>query len=198
MVLFNSLNWERNQVVEIPLPEGCADHQHWQAVDGLGRELPVQWSGHHSQPLSQEGKGGQRDWFGFPLALGERETEGVRATVLVSVSGIPSVGYRVIWLKPIDSRLPTPHLPRPTPPSWMLENDHLRVTLNPETGEIASLIHKATGTETLSAPGNQLQAFKDAGQYWDAWNIAPDYQDHPLKGWQLESMAWLEDGPVGG
>lgn len=195
VVLFNSLNWERNQVVEIPLPEGCADHQHWQAVDGLGRELPVQWSGHHSQPLSQEGKGGQRDWFGFPLALGERETEGVRATVLVSVSGIPSVGYRVIWLKPIDSRLPTPHLPRPTPPSWMLENDHLRVTLNPETGEIASLIHKATGTETLSAPGNQLQAFKDAGQYWDAWNIAPDYQDHPLKGWQLESMAWLEDGP---
>jgi alpha-mannosidase len=68
------------------------------------------------------------------------------------------------------------------------------VTLNPESGEIASLIHKATGTETFSAPGNQLQAFKDAGQYWDAWNIAPDYQDHPLEGWRLVSMQWVEHG----
>ncbi|MFH7243996.1 MAG: alpha-mannosidase [Spirulina sp.] len=174
VLLFNPLNWERDEVVEIPLPKEWANHQHWQTVDSLGRELPTQWSG--SYPL--------RDSVGS-----------VHPTVLVAVSGIPSVGYRVIWLKPMESDLPTPDSRLPTPPSWTLENQHLRATLNPETGEIASLIHKATGTETFRAAGNQLQAFKDAGQYWDAWNIAPDYQDHPLEGWQLVSMAWLEDGP---
>ena len=113
VVLFNPLNWERSEVVEIALPDKWADHQHWQALDSLGQSLATQWSNPHPQPLSQEGEGGRRDWFGFPLALGEKGTEGVRAKVLVSVAGIPSVGYRVLWLKPMDSPRPTPHAPRP-------------------------------------------------------------------------------------
>ncbi|MEB3290579.1 MAG: glycoside hydrolase family 38 C-terminal domain-containing protein [Leptolyngbya sp.] len=177
VVLFNPLNWERDEVVEIPLPEEWAHHHHWQAMDSLGQELPTQWSSPH---------GGLR-------ATGDEGR--AHPTVLVSVFGIPSVGYRMIWLTPMESDLPTPDSRLPTLPNWVMENSHLRVTLNPDTGEIARLLHKATDTETLSAPGNQLQAFKDAGQYWDAWNIAPDYQDHPLEGWRLASMAWLEDGP---
>ncbi|NJN21772.1 MAG: hypothetical protein HC812_12070, partial [Leptolyngbya sp. RL_3_1] len=42
----------------------------------------------------------------------------------------------------------------------------------------------------------QLQVFEDKGQYWDAWNIAPDYQDHPLPAPVLESIEWVEQGPV--
>ncbi|NJL47190.1 MAG: hypothetical protein HC929_06405 [Leptolyngbyaceae cyanobacterium SM2_5_2] len=52
-----------------------------------------------------------------------------------------------------------------------------------------------TGQEILSAPGNQLQAFQDQGQYWDAWNIAPDYQAHPLDDFELQHMEWVERGP---
>lgn len=204
VVLFNPLNWGRDEVVEIEMPEAWADHQHWQALDSEGKSLPTQFSP-HPQPLPQEGAGGRKDWIRLPPAIGKRGTEGGRATgavvggahptVLVAVTGIPCVGYRVIWLKPITADLPTPHVPLPTPPNWVLENPHLRATLDSETGDIASLIHKATGTETFSAPGNQLQAFKDAGQYWDAWNIAPDYQDHPLDGFWLKSMQWVEAGP---
>ncbi|MBD2426930.1 alpha-mannosidase [Phormidium sp. FACHB-1136] len=195
VVLFNPLNWERDEVVEIFLPEAWADSQHWQALDSLGREIPVQWRCPHplSPPLPK-GEGEAKPVFPAPLSsLGEGL--GGRAKVLVTVTGIPSVGYRVIWLKPITADLPTPHAPRPTPPNWVLENDHLRATLDSKTGEIASLIHKATGTETFSAAGNPLQAFKDAGQYWDAWNIAPDYPDHPLDGFCLQSMEWVEAGP---
>jgi alpha-mannosidase len=204
MVLFNPLNWERDEVVEISLPEAWADHQHWQALDSEGKSLPTQFRPHPLSPPLPTGEGEAKPVFPAPLSslgegLGVRATGDVvgstHPTVLVTVTGIPSVGYRVIWLKPIAPNIPTPHSPLPTPQNWILENQHLRATLNPETGEIASLIHKATGTETFSAAGNQLQAFKDAGQYWDAWNIAPDYQDHPLDGFCLKSMEWVEAAP---
>ncbi|MGB6014992.1 MAG: glycoside hydrolase family 38 C-terminal domain-containing protein, partial [Nodosilinea sp.] len=112
-------------------------------------------------------------------------------TLLVYVPEIPSVGYRLIWLLPAE--------PAPldaSPADWMLENEHLRVVVDPATGSIASLVHKLTGTETFHGCGNQLQAFKDQGQYWDAWNIAPDYQDHPLENFRLQRIEWVEHGPV--
>jgi alpha-mannosidase len=48
----------------------------------------------------------------------------------------------------------------------------------------------------LSGAGNQLQAFQDSGQYWDAWNIDPNYAQHPLPPTQLKSIQWLEQGVV--
>jgi len=48
----------------------------------------------------------------------------------------------------------------------------------------------------LSGAGNQLQAFKDSGQYWDAWNIDPSYSQHPLPATNLKSIQWLEQGAV--
>lgn len=112
-------------------------------------------------------------------------------SLLVYVPAIPSVGYRLIWLIPAEAAQPSS-----LPAAWMLENAHLQATLDPATGGITSLIHKATGTETFHGCGNQLQAFKDQGQYWDAWNIAPDYQDHPLNMFVLKSTSWIESGPV--
>ncbi|WOD41642.1 alpha-mannosidase [Nodosilinea sp. E11] len=112
-------------------------------------------------------------------------------SLLVYVPAVPSVGYRLIWLLPTEAAPPTP-----PPAEWILENEHLRVTLDPATGSIASLIHQTTGTETFQGCGNQFQAFQDRGQYWDAWNIAPDYQDHPLAPCQLKNIGWIEYGPV--
>ncbi|MGG6242312.1 alpha-mannosidase, partial [Nodosilinea sp. AN01ver1] len=117
-------------------------------------------------------------------------------SLLVYVSGLPSVGYRLIWLVPAEA----PQIsvsPKTEPPDdWVLENEYLRAKLDLSTGSIASLTHKPTGTETFHDCGNQLQAFNDQGQYWDAWNIAPDYQDHPLKHFQLQRIRWVEYGPV--
>jgi alpha-mannosidase len=78
----------------------------------------------------------------------------------------------------------------------MPEHHHLRSAIDPATRPVASLLHKAAGTETFHSSGNLLQAFKDQGQYWDAWNIAPDYPDHPLENIQLSSIEWIDYGPV--
>jgi alpha-mannosidase len=54
----------------------------------------------------------------------------------------------------------------------VLENAHLRATLTPG-GAIASLVHRATGREALSAPANRLELYEDRPVDWDAWDIDP-------------------------
>jgi alpha-mannosidase len=78
----------------------------------------------------------------------------------------------------------------------VLENESLRVVVDPETGDLSSVYDKFHQKEILSGPGNQLQAFQDSGQYWDAWNIDPNYQQHPLPPTQLQSIQWIETGPL--
>ena len=53
-----------------------------------------------------------------------------------------------------------------------LENAHLRVTLSPD-GSVGRVLHKATGRETLSAPGNRLELYDDRPVAFDAWDIDP-------------------------
>ncbi|MBE9038379.1 glycoside hydrolase family 38 C-terminal domain-containing protein, partial [aff. Roholtiella sp. LEGE 12411] len=82
------------------------------------------------------------------------------------------------------------------PPNWVLENEFLRVIVDPDTGDLSSVFDKTYQREVLSGAGNQLQAFKDSGQYWDAWNIDPNYAQHPLPPTNLISIQWLELGLV--
>jgi alpha-mannosidase len=57
-----------------------------------------------------------------------------------------------------------------------LENAHLKVELG-EDGAIASLVHKATGRETLAGRGNQLWDYpQDKPRNWDAWDVEEDYE----------------------
>ena len=104
---------------------------------------------------------------------------------------IPPVGYRIFWISPT---FPTPQLP--ISPDWILENGFLRVTVNADTGDLSSVFDKTQQREILSGAGNQLQAFQDSGQYWDAWNIDPHYAQHPLPPTKLKSIQWLEQGLV--
>jgi alpha-mannosidase len=53
-----------------------------------------------------------------------------------------------------------------------LENVHLRVTLSAD-GAVESIFHKATGRETLAAPGNRLELYDDDPVAFDAWDIDP-------------------------
>ncbi|MBW4696631.1 MAG: alpha-mannosidase [Aphanocapsa lilacina HA4352-LM1] len=102
-------------------------------------------------------------------------------------AGVPGIGHKVFWLRPADA---------PAPAMAGLENAYLRVEVDPRTGDLASIFDKRTGRETLNGPGNQLQFFKDAGQYWDAWNIDPDYEKHPLEAPTLVALQTVEQGPV--
>ncbi|HBE56833.1 MAG TPA: alpha-mannosidase [Cyanobacteria bacterium UBA11149] len=81
---------------------------------------------------------------------------------------------------------------------WVLENNFLRVRIDEETGNISSIFDKVNEREVLGKEGggNELQAFKDSGQYWDAWNIDPNYETHRLAETELVSIAWLERGKL--
>ena len=58
-----------------------------------------------------------------------------------------------------------------------LENQFLRVTVDPKTGCITSLINKKTNFDAIAAGGcgNRLQAFVDTPKDYDAWNIDADF-----------------------
>ena len=65
-----------------------------------------------------------------------------------------------------------------------------------QTGEIDSIFDKNNHKEILQSSGNQLQFFEDKGQYWDAWNIDPNYAQYPLPNAILKSIEILESGSI--
>ncbi|MDJ0736595.1 MAG: alpha-mannosidase [Nostocaceae cyanobacterium] len=182
IVVFNSLNWVRSQVVAVDLPQ-TPSNQPWHIYNHLGEKL-----------ISQFGIGEQ---------------------VLFLADDIPSVGYRLFWLVSGDEGLPNANniqidstLDKYTKSEKIcqthfeskkltFENEFLRVIIESETGNLASIFDKVNNREVLdSAGGNQLQFFQDSGQDWDAWNIDPNYAQHPLPAPQLKSIECLETGSV--
>jgi alpha-mannosidase len=123
----------------------------WQVCDESGERLPLQ---------SQEGR-----------------------SISFSTAPVPGIGYRCFWLCPGQAQGSSINQfpdENKFPDENILENEFLRVTINPQTGNLASVFDKVQQRQVLSGEGNQLQAFRDAGQYWDAWNIDPHYAEHPL------------------
>ncbi len=193
IVVFNPLNWERSAVVTIQLPPAIPS-QHWIVSDATGTIL-----------LSQ--------------LFNEN-------TLLFRAIGVPSIGYRVFWIYPqpsetlgisldqgeftekrteirqynISSPLDYQTLAKksilPTK-DWILENELLRVIVDGETGNISSMFDQIEEREICGEGGcNQLQVFADSGQYWDAWNIDPNYEQHPLPAPRVTDIFWVETGPI--
>lgn len=112
----------------------------------------------------------------------------------------PAIGYRLFWWVPaVQETIDGFHHPDSASAElgsgYGLENDRLRVTIDPSTGNIAELYDKVQQRQVLSGAGNQLQAFRDSGQYWDAWNIDPGYAQHPLPPARLLNIA-AEPGAI--
>lgn len=162
IIVFNSLAWERTELVAIAI-EPPSTGQQWCVVDAAGHPLLMQHEMQDNQPMLR-----------------------------FQTTAIPGMGYCTYWLTLcLEQTNPTP-----APDEFVLENAHLRVVLNPQTGTIQSLFDKVNQQQVLSAPGNQLQAFHDAGQYWDAWNIDPNYAQHPLPDPTCVQVRWLNRGAV--
>ena len=168
-VLFNSLSWNRNAVVTLRTSESSRSRPsfNWTIQDATtNKVIPSQT---HFTACSKC----------------------TSYNISFQAHNIPAIGYQCFWLCPSDE-----HRKYSTPEQYTLENKHLVATIDPTTGQIASFIDKATQTEIFSSPGNQLQAFKDKGQYWDAWNIDPQYEEHSLPAPKLQSIQWVENGPI--
>jgi alpha-mannosidase len=190
IVIFNALNWKRTEVVSIPtnprlLGEVGDLNATWIVFDADGNLLPSQLSAHD---------------------------------LLFLAVDLPSVGYRLYWLVLDESpnlELPLqPDNPPPAPPrrgvreqrlsisteiegssGFIFKNQFLEVEIDAQTGDIASIWDKTNHRQIL-ANGNQLQAFKDGEQYWDAWNIDPKYAEHILPPSELKSIQWIETGAI--
>jgi alpha-mannosidase len=168
VTVFNPLNWSRSEVV-IVSAEQTQDEKacFWQIRDLEGREIP-------SQPhcWREGGKTYCQIFF--------------QATV-------PAVGYRCFWLTPRSTGNPVPTVPTS---GFTLENDRIRATIDPTTGNLATLFDKVHKRDLLSRPGNELQFFQDKGQYWDAWNIDPKYAQYPLPPAQLAQIFYEDRGAI--
>ena len=113
--------------------------------------------------------------------------------LLFLAEDIPSIGYRLFWLCPTeDNQFEEPENHH----NYVLENECIKITINSTTGDLDSIWDKREKREVLKGKGNQLQAFTDRGQYWDAWNIAPDYEQNPLPSARLKSIEWLDRGEL--
>ena len=160
VIIFNSLNWERSEVVKIKPPHP----QHWLIHDLDGNQLPYQ--------ITRDG--------------------------LLFIPTIPSIGYQIYWLSPGDANgdVDENKCGQESYLEFCLENEYLLVRVKAQTGDLESVFDKIQLREVLQGAGNQLQAFADKGQYWDAWNIDPDYQSKPLPPAKLQSIEWLEKGII--
>jgi len=76
-----------------------------------------------------------------------------------------------------------------------LENGHLRVQLA-EDGSVTSVVHKASGRETLAEPGNRLELYEDRPVEFDAWDIDPFHLETrrdcpPAESWRVVTTSPL-------
>ncbi|MEG5172842.1 alpha-mannosidase [Microcoleus sp. B3-D7] len=196
ILIFNTLNWSRSEVVAVPLPD-AADSA-WQIYDFSRRRLASQ------------------------IVRGDRLES--QSKLLFWANNIPAVGYQVFWLcredaQTVDNASASPEtekkielskltygiaqkntVSQETPfaaAQMVLENEFIRATVDGKTGDLSSIWDKVNNREVLNAAGgNQLQAFQDSGQYWDAWNIDPNYEKHQLPAPILKGISWIAQGEI--
>ncbi|MEG3938408.1 alpha-mannosidase [Microcoleus sp. S36b_A3] len=196
ILIFNPLNWSRSEVVNLPLPDSAG--LAWQIYDLSGQRLVSQVV-KADRPPSQ-------------------------FIMLFCAEDVPAIGYRVFWLCREDSQAvgnagASPATENKTDlskltygiaqknalcqethfaaPEMVLENELILAKIDQETGNLSSIWDKVNHREVLNAAGgNQLQAFQDSGQYWDAWNIDPNYQKHQLPAPILKEIYWIDRGEL--
>ena len=196
IIVFNPLNWKRSELVAVSLPPLDGDTEDWEDSKRVSKAVPI------PNPQSSNAVWEIYDFSGEKIP--SQLTEASKLVFLAK--DVPSVGYRIFWLCRCDrpsvrEAAPQERVSRGIKPSaptlqdnWVLENERLRVVVDPNTGDLSSVFDKLQQREVLNSPGNQLQAFQDRGQYWDAWNIDPNYAQHALPSTQLKSIEWVERG----
>ncbi|HEY3975301.1 MAG TPA: alpha-mannosidase [Candidatus Sulfotelmatobacter sp.] len=178
VLIFNPLSWPRTEVAEIEV-QLPAPMRQVEVVDSTGKPA-------ESQLLSIDG-----------------DTHRARLLLLATV---PSLGYRTYFVRAAPDAPAVHSMLKASADS--LENEFLRVKIDPQTGCMTSLFDKRSGTESLapaetdsggpttSICGNLLQTFVDKPKAWDAWNIDADFEKQH---WDLDKpdeVKLTESGPL--
>ncbi len=110
-------------------------------------------------------------------------------SALCFVAQVPAMGWQRYMLVPTEEELPAPGEPAQ---DALLENQYLKATFDPATGEIASLILKATGEEMLRSSAAIL-AFRDDSDTWSHAKLKFDGQPMDVR---LAGIRCVADGEV--
>jgi alpha-mannosidase len=178
VLLFNSLSWPRTEVSEVEV-QLPAPAQQIAVVDSAGKPAEVQ------------------------LLSIDQETH--RAQLLL-LSTTPAFGYNTYFVRGVTASPASHSLLKATTDS--LENEFIRVKIDPQTGCMTSLFDKRSGTESLapaetdtggpksSTCGNLLQTFVDKPKQWDAWNIDADFEKQHWDLDKADEVKLVESGPL--
>ncbi|HMD86041.1 MAG TPA: glycoside hydrolase family 38 C-terminal domain-containing protein [Terriglobia bacterium] len=157
IVVFNTLGWPRTDVAETDVELAEGGFVDLSLVDSEGKPVPVQ--------LSEESRYGDGGIKHAQLTFVARE--------------VPALGYAVYHVVPqTASRAPKAEMAAPR--LWgtasaaqqdrgSIENEFYRATFNIWTGEMTSLVDKATGWEALRASGNVVAQEQDGGDLWQLY-----------------------------
>ena len=167
IIVFNPNHWTRSQLIGFVIADSPASPLSWrwqlQTLAGQALETEVKF----------------RD-------SGERLACIIRSIV----PDVPALGYACYWAVPVAGKGTS--LPIVEAEDYQFENEFIQVRINAETGNIHRIFDRQAQRDVLQDESNQLLSFKDDGQYWDAWNIDPNYKAHPLPTATLQSIRWIE------
>ncbi len=160
----------------VRLPAGC-----WSLLEGEGGDQPLT-----AVPLQGQPAPGGGQWLQLP------GLEGVGALSLrrdpVASPAADGSGHG----RPLEHPVRVEPVEGPDPDRWCLANGLIAARIGPEGVE---QLFDAAGTSLLAAPLSWCR-WADRGEFWDAWDIAADYRDHPLS-WRWQGAPqWLERGPL--
>ncbi|MFL0769114.1 MAG: alpha-mannosidase [Prochlorococcus sp.] len=157
----------------------------WMGLQPLSRWSPLlrlprgQWSSDQKLLPSQEAPGGSA-WVQLPVQ------RGVTAVPLRVVPGSAGQGIlspavrRAVQVTSLDNG------------QWLIANGLLEIEIGPMG------VHQLRDQHRLDQLASPLQwrRFRDRGEFWDAWDLASDYRQHPLSiDWQGPPQ-FVESGPL--
>ena len=178
IVIFNSLSWPRTEIVEVEV-QLPGPAKYLEVVNSAGKRAP-------SQLLAMD--------TGTPRAR------------LLMLASAPALGYNTYFVR--AAAKPEPNSSAVKASADTLENEFVRLKIDPKSGCMLSLFDKRSKTEALAPSetdtggpkdgvcGNLLQEFADKPKQWDAWNIDADFEKQH---WDLDSadeVKLVESGPL--
>ena len=178
VMIFNSLSWPRTEVTEVEAQLPAPARQ-IQVVDAAGKPAA-------SQLLSID--------------------EATHRARFLLLSNTPSMGYQTYFVRSATVA-PAKHSMLKASADT-LENEFIRLKIDPQTGCMTSLFDKRSGTEALapaetdtggpktSTCGNLLQTFVDKPKQWDAWNIDADFEKEHWDLDKADEVKLVESGPL--
>lgn len=128
-------------------------------------------------------------------AVRDKQDNLVTAEIAFHASDVPSAGYDTYFLAPSKTRRPAASTDLAIDESsYVLENKHLRVALDPATGAITSLIHKSSGRDTID--GKRCAFPRFTGRPNPNLSRRTEPPSHYDSASSKASLDWVAKGPL--